>query len=70
MAKGVEENNEILRFAIVYVSCIQMLLVVSQSVVLGYLTDYFSIQGPTTEDTRNAYLYALGIAIITSVILL
>lgn len=37
-----------------------MLLVVSQSVVLGYLTDYFSIQDPTTEDTRNAYLYALG----------
>ena len=39
---------------------IQMLLVVSQSVVLGYLTDYFSIQDPLAEDTRNAYLYALG----------
>ena len=37
-----------------------MLLVVSQSVVLGYLTDYFSIQQPTAEDTKNAYLYALG----------
>ena len=37
-----------------------MLLVVSQSVVLGYLTDYFSIQDPSTEETRNAYLYALG----------
>lgn len=39
---------------------IQMLLVVLQSVVLGYLTDYFSIQDPTAEETRNAYLYALG----------
>ena len=41
-------------------SYIQMLLVVSQSVVLGYLTDYFSIQDPSAEDTWNAYLYALG----------
>ena len=43
-----------------YVSCIQMLVVVFQSIVLGYLTDYFSIQDPSTKDTRNAYLYALG----------
>ena len=37
-----------------------MLLLVSQSVILGYLTDYFSIQDPSADDTRNAYLYALG----------
>ena len=37
-----------------------MVVVVSQSVVLGYLTDYFSIQDPSAEDTWNAYLYALG----------
>ena len=46
-----------------------MLLVVSQSVVLGYLTDYFSIEEPTTEETRNAYLYALG-TLQASVVLL
>ena len=33
---------------------------VAQSVVLGYLADYFGIEDPTDEDTRNAYLYALG----------
>ena len=37
-----------------------MLVAVSQSVVLGYLTDYFNIQDPSSEDTRDAYLYALG----------
>jgi hypothetical protein len=43
-----------------------MLLMVSQSVVLGYLIDYFSIQYPSAEDTRNAYLYALGSYPITN----
>ena len=33
---------------------------VAQSIILGYLTDYFSINDPTAEDTRNAYLYASG----------
>jgi hypothetical protein len=33
---------------------------VSQSVLLGNLAGYFTIEEPTAEDTRNAYLYALG----------
>ena len=37
-----------------------MLVVISQSVLLGYLTDYFGILEPSAEDTQNAYLYALG----------
>lgn len=32
-----------------------------QSVILGFLTEYFNIEEPTAEDTRNAYLYALGV---------
>ena len=35
-------------------------MLVSQSVVLGYLIDYFSLDDPTPEDTRDAYLYAAG----------
>ena len=34
--------------------------VIGQSILLGYLTDYFTIQNPTDVDTRKAYLYALG----------
>lgn len=33
-----------------------------QSVILGFLTEYFNIQQPTDRDTRNAYLYALGMS--------
>ena len=33
---------------------------VAQSVLLGNLAGYFTIEEPTAEDTRNAYLYALG----------
>ena len=33
---------------------------ISQSVVLRYLIDYFGIECPTAEDTRNAYLFAAG----------
>ena len=37
-----------------------MALQVGQSVVLGYLTEYFSIQDPSSQDTRDAYLLAAG----------
>ena len=40
--------------------CVQLAFLLSQSVILGYLTDYFGIVNPTSEDTRNAYLFALG----------
>ena len=38
----------------------QTAILVCQSIVLGLLTDYFSIEAPTNDDTRSAYLYALG----------
>lgn len=38
----------------------QTAILVCQSIVLGLLTDYFSIEAPTSEDTRSAYLNALG----------
>lgn len=41
-----------------------MSLMVCQSVVLGYLTEYFAIQDPTAEETRDAYLFAMAIALI------
>ena len=28
--------------------------------VLGYLSDYFSVEEPTAEQTRDAYLFATG----------
>ena len=39
---------------------LQTAILVCQSIVLGLLTDFFSIEEPTAEDMRNAYLYALG----------
>lgn len=39
---------------------LQLVCLISQSVVLGYLTEYFGINEPTYEETRNAYLYAAG----------
>ena len=39
---------------------LQLACLISQSVVLGYLTEYFGINEPTYEETRNAYLYAAG----------
>lgn len=35
-------------------------IVLVQSVILGFLAEYFSIEQPTDRDTRNAYLLALG----------
>ena len=39
----------------------------TQSIVLGELTGYFSIEERTDEDTRNAYLFALSKISIFSV---
>ena len=38
----------------------QVAMLVSQSVILGYLSDYFSVEDPTADETRDAYLYAAG----------
>ena len=43
-----------------FIFSIQTSSLVAQSVLLGSLADYFTIKEPTAEDTRNAYLYALG----------
>ncbi len=37
-----------------------MVFLVSQSLLLGSVTDYFTIEDPTDEETRDAYLYAAG----------
>ena len=37
-----------------------MTCLIAQSIVLGYLTEFFGINEPTSEETRNAYLYAAG----------
>ena len=41
-------------------SLTQIFAQVASSVIIGYLTDYFGIEEPTAEDTRDAYLYGLG----------
>ena len=33
--------------------------------LLGYMTDYFVIESPTSADTRNAYLYAVGLGLVS-----
>lgn len=35
-------------------------MIVSSSVILGYLTEHLALATPSDEDTRNAYLLALG----------
>ena len=43
-----------------FTSSHQICALVGQSVVLGYLSDYFSVENPTAEQTRDAYLFATG----------
>lgn len=38
----------------------QNILLVSQSINLGFVVDYFSTDDPTGEETRNAYFHATG----------
>ena len=40
-----------------------MAVLVSQSVFLGYIAEYFFIDAPTTDQTRDAYLFSLGLAL-------
>ena len=39
---------------------VQTALLVSSSVILGYLTEHLALTSPSEEDTRNAYLLAFG----------
>ena len=43
-----------------FTSSHQICALVGQSVVLGYLSDYFSVEDPTADETRDAYLFATG----------
>ena len=38
--------------------------------LLGAITDYFVIESPTAADTRNAYLYAVGLGLVSLCIML
>ena len=43
-----------------YHTLVQTALLVSSSVILGYLTEHLALTSPSEEDTRNAYLLAFG----------
>ena len=57
----------------IYAHCMsasaQVSLLVGQSILLGYLTDYFVVDSPNATDTRNAYLYATGVLIAPLVLI-
>ena len=40
-----------------------MLLGTSQSIFLGNVAEYIFLENPTEEQTRNGYLYGLGLAL-------
>ena len=39
---------------------VQVAVVTTQSILVGFLSTYFTKADPTSEDTRNAYLGATG----------
>ena len=41
----------------------KVILLVAQSVFLGYISEYFFIDSPTPDQTRDAYLFSLGVAL-------
>lgn len=45
--------------------CPQATAVVCQSLLLGLLSQYFTLEEISTTDTINAYLYALGLTLIS-----
>ena len=42
-----------------------MAILVSESVFLGYIAEYFFKEDPTPEETRDAYLFSAGLAVGT-----
>ena len=38
----------------------------TQSEILGLITDYFSLENPTAEDTNSAYLYVSLLILMSS----
>ena len=49
---------------------IQIAMLIALAEVVGYLSDYFVIESPTQEDTRNAYFYALTISLLSIILIL
>ena len=41
-------------------SAVKVSIQTAQPIVLGEIADYFTIEEPTAQQTRNVYLYALG----------
>lgn len=35
------------------------------SEMIGLLAEYFTLSSPSTDDTRDAYLYAMGLALLS-----
>jgi ATP-binding cassette subfamily C (CFTR/MRP) protein 4 len=44
---------------------INMTSLTCQSLLVGYLASYFTITNPSYEETRNAYLFATGLSLIS-----
>ena len=48
---------------------IQIAILIGLAEAVGYLSDYFVIESPTQEDTRNAYFYALTISLLSIILI-
>ena len=46
----------------------QALFLVAQSLLLGYVTEYFDEDSPSEEETQKAYLLALGMSVLSLVL--
>jgi ATP-binding cassette subfamily C (CFTR/MRP) protein 4 len=43
----------------------EVAIIVLQSVIIGYLSDYFVIEDPSPVETRDAYLFAMGLTLLS-----
>ena len=43
-------------------------MLILQSVLLGNLIDYFSIEVPSSTDTHNTYIYAAGLVLVSIIL--
>ena len=51
------------KLALLYLFVTQLILYLSQSIFLGNVAEYIFLEDPTEEQTRNGYLYGLGLAL-------
>jgi ATP-binding cassette subfamily C (CFTR/MRP) protein 4 len=72
------ENGQSARLLLVWFKCFwwryilqgllsfaEVAIIISQILMLGYLSDYFIFELPSDTDTRNAYLYAMGLTLFS-----